>query len=100
MINLCVLFTERGQSRKDTSFRKCYDQYMETIDGVKFGARTVLLHVYHCILGKIVSETYNLTCLANSREENLFFLDAGKKLYEELPILNSILYEQVLLIYI
>lgn len=51
MQNACGLLTEKGTSKKDLSFKKCFESYyLEVKDGHKFAARAIIFQLYFCIL--------------------------------------------------
>jgi len=54
MQNICVLLTERGLSKRDISFKKCFESYyLEVKEGQKFAARAIIFQIYYCILSTI-----------------------------------------------
>ncbi len=53
MQNACGLLIEKGASKKDLSFKKCFESYyLEVKDGHKFAARSIIFQIYFCILSK------------------------------------------------
>jgi len=51
MQNLCTMMMG-DFSRKDNSFKKCFETYLENWDAIKFSIRSVIFHTYHCLLCK------------------------------------------------
>jgi len=97
MQNICSLLIERGQVKKDTSFRKCYDHYLESRDPHKFVIRTAIFQIYHCILSNFIEHKTGLNkSIANSREESQLLMEVAKNFKDYLPVINCIFYEQVI----
>mmetsp|Transcript_28086 Transcript_28086/g.24814 ORF Transcript_28086/g.24814 Transcript_28086/m.24814 type:complete len:299 (-) Transcript_28086:1916-2812(-) len=86
MMNICQLLLEQNY-KKDISFRKCFDLYLESWDSAKFSIRAIIFLLHNCVIN-------------NQKDEIGCLLDGAKRYRDLFPILNCIFYEQYALSYI